>query len=64
MIKFIQLLKLNKNTLDVEDDKHLIKNVKKYNVKIINDYIKKEPEIKDKPTRKQVEKEYKQECIT
>jgi len=47
---------LNKNTLDVEDDKHLIKNDKKYSVKIITDQIKKEPGIKDKPTRKQAKK--------
>jgi len=54
---------VNKNTLYIEDDKYLIKNVKKYNVKIITDYIKKEPEIKDKPTRKQAEKEYKKDVF-
>jgi len=61
--KVYTIVKVNKNTLDIEDDKQLIKNVKKYNVKIITDYIKKEPEIKDKPTRKQVEKEYQTELL-
>jgi hypothetical protein len=61
--KVYTIVKVNKNTLDIEDDKQLIKNVKKYNVKIITAYIKKEPEIKDKPTRKQVEKEYQTELL-
>ena len=63
MIKYIQLWKLKKNTLDVEDDKNVIKNVKKYNVKIIENYIKKEVEIKDIPTRIKSEKIYKQKTI-
>ena len=61
--KVYTIIKVKKNTLDVEDDKHLIKNVKKYNVKIITDYVKKEQEIKDKPTRKQAEKAYQTELL-
>ena len=54
--KVYTIIKVKKNTLDVEDDKHFMKNVKKYNVKIIENYIKKEVEMKDVPTRMKSEK--------
>ena len=58
--KVYEIVKVNKNTLDIEDDKHIIKNVKKYNVKIIENYVKKEVEVKQIPTRLKAEKVYKQ----
>ena len=58
--KVYTIIKVNKNTLDVEDDKHIIKNVKKYNVKVIENYVKKEVEIKNVPTRMKSEKIYKE----
>jgi len=61
--KVYTIIKVKKNTLDVEDDKHVIKNVKKYNVKIIENYIKKEVEMKEVPTRMKSEKIYKQKTI-
>ena len=61
--KVYTIVKVNKNTLDIEDEKHLIKNVKKYNVKVIDNYIKKEVIEKEIPTRKQTEQKYKQKKL-
>ena len=61
--KVYTIVKVNKNTLDIEDEKHLIKNVNKYNVKVIDNYIKKEVIKKEIPTRKQSEEKYTQKKI-
>jgi len=61
--KVYEIVSVNKNTLDIEDDKHLIKNVKKYNVKVIDNYIKKEVVKKEEPTRIQAEQRYKQKVV-
>ena len=61
--KVYTIVKVNKNTLDIEDENILIKNVKKYNVKVIDNYIKKEVIEKEIPTRKQTEQKYKQKKL-
>ena len=62
--KIYTIIKVKKNTLDIEDDTHIIKNVKKDNVKLIETSIK--PEIIKgviKQNKEKVEKEYKQDKL-
>ena len=55
--KIYTIIKINKNTLDIEDDKNIIKNVKKDYVKIIQENNKNVNQNNIlQPTKKEVEK--------
>ena len=62
--KIYTIIKINKNTLDIEDDKNIIKNVKKDYVKIIQENNKNINQNNiNQPTKKEVEKNYKVERL-
>ena len=62
--KIYTIIKVNKNTLNIEDDKNIIKNVKKDYVKIIQENNKNVNQNNIlQPTKKEVEKNYKVEKI-
>ena len=62
--KIYTIIKINKNTLDIEDDKNTIKNVKKDYVKIIQENKKNINQNNiTQPTKKEVEKNYKVERL-